>query len=161
MTSGNSLTTIGNCMCNSLLHRICYFGLARQLNLKVPPFKAVSSLMTYGDDCADSVRPGFDWFNHTNRQEYFAKHNIVYTMAVKDQDSVPFINIYELSFLKRTPRYDEELDAVLGSLPSLNCQPTRVRPSIWIMPWLRGFFTDVKFTTLGAPLHSRSWRITI
>jgi hypothetical protein len=116
MTSGNSLTTIGNCMCNSLLHRICYFGLARQLNLKVPPFKAVSSLMTYGDDCADSVRPGFDWFNHTNRQEYFAKHNIVYTMAVKDQDSVPFINIYELSFLKRTPRYDEELDAVLGPL---------------------------------------------
>lgn len=116
MTSGNSLTTIGNCMCNSLLHRICYFGLAKKLNIEVPPFKTVSSLMTYGDDCADSVRPGFDWFNHTNRQEFFAKHNIVYTMAVKDQDSVPFINIYELSFLKRTPRYDEEMDAVLGPL---------------------------------------------
>jgi len=116
MTSGNSLTTIGNCTCNSLLHRIVFFGLARRMQIKVPMFKSVCSLMTYGDDCADSVRPGFDWFNHTNRQDFFAEYGITYTMAVKDKSSVPFINICELSFLKRTPRYDEELDMILGPL---------------------------------------------
>jgi len=100
VTSGNSLTTIINCICNSLLHRMCYFGLAQRFHLTVPPFKIVCSLLTYGDDCADSVRPGFDWFGHTNRQMFFEDFGIVYTMAEKDQVSRPFISLSELSFFK-------------------------------------------------------------
>jgi hypothetical protein len=116
MTSGNTLTTLGNCMNNSLLHRIAYYGLAEHYGLEVPPFHEVCSLVTYGDDCADSVRHGYDWFNHTNRQWFFAKYDIVYTMAIKDQDSVPFINIKDLSFLKRTPRFEDDVGVYLAPL---------------------------------------------
>lgn len=116
VTSGNSLTTILNCICNSLLHRMCYFGLAQKLNMQCPPFKVVCSLMTYGDDCADSVRPGYDWFGHTNRQTFFADFNIIYTMAEKDQESRPFISLDELSFLKRRPKYNEDTELLMAPL---------------------------------------------
>jgi hypothetical protein len=116
VTSGNSLTTILNCICNSLLHRMCYFGLAQRLNMQCPPFKVVCSLMTYGDDCADSVRPGYDWFGHTNRQSFFSDFNIIYTMAEKDQESRPFITLDELSFLKRRPKYNEDTELLMAPL---------------------------------------------
>lgn len=116
VTSGNSLTTILNCICNSLLHRICYYGLGIKLRTNTPPFKHVCSLMTYGDDCADSVRPGYDWFCHTNRQAFFADFNIVYTMAEKDQESVPFITLGELSFLKRRPKYNPDTGLLMAPL---------------------------------------------
>lgn len=116
VTSGNSLTTIINCICNSLLHRMCYFGLAQRLSLQPPPFKVVCSLLTYGDDCADSVRPGFDWFGHTNRQIFFGDFNIIYTMAEKDQESRPFITLRELSFLKRRPQYNPDTELMMAPL---------------------------------------------
>nr|ULF99985.1 MAG: hypothetical protein [Marnaviridae sp.] len=116
VTSGNSLTTILNCICNSLLHRICYFGLSNKLRIVAPPFKYVCSLMTYGDDCADSVRPGFDWFSHTNRQAFFEDFNIIYTMAEKDQASVPFITLGELSFLKRRPKFNPDTGLLMAPL---------------------------------------------
>nr|ULF99998.1 MAG: hypothetical protein [Marnaviridae sp.] len=116
VTSGNSLTTIINCICNSLLHRMCYYGLAQRLGLVAPPFKSVCSLLTYGDDCADSVRPGFDWFGHTNRQIFFGDFNIIYTMAEKDQVSRPFITLQELSFLKRRPQYNSDTDLMMAPL---------------------------------------------
>jgi len=95
---------------------MCYFGLAQRFKIEVPPFKIVCSLLTYGDDCADSVRPGFDWFGHTNRQTFFNDFNIIYTMAEKDQESRPFISLNELSFLKRKPVYNSDTDLMMAPL---------------------------------------------
>jgi hypothetical protein len=58
-------------------------------------------LFTYGDDntCGVSKEAGF--FNHTAIQAEMAKIGVEYTMADKESESVPYIHIDEVSFLKR------------------------------------------------------------
>jgi hypothetical protein len=48
------------------------------------------------------------WFNHTAIVDQLAKWDVVYTMADKDAESVPYIPFSDVSFLKRTWRFDEE-----------------------------------------------------
>jgi hypothetical protein len=68
------------------------------------------SLMTYGDDNIMGVSNDVPWFHHTNIQAEFAKMGITYTMADKEAESVPYINIADASFLKRSWRWDEEIE---------------------------------------------------
>jgi len=110
--SGQSLTSFINSLVNSLYHRCCYFTMFPTTTV---PFKDVVSLMTYGDDCAMSVRVGFD-MNHTYMQSIFNAHGLVYTMAEKGDSSVPFINIDQLSFLKRKPVYNSNLGLYMAAL---------------------------------------------
>lgn len=104
--SGHPLTVIINCIVNSLYMRYCY--------LKLNPAKECSSfqlfvhLITYGDDNAMNVSPRIPWFNHTTIQKCLAEHGITYTMADKDAASVPYIPFSQVSFLKRTWRWDNE-----------------------------------------------------
>lgn len=65
--------------------------------------------MTYGDDNVMGVSKNAEWFNHTAIQKVLADHGITYTMADKTSASVPFIHINDVSFLKRTWRYDEDM----------------------------------------------------
>lgn len=57
-----------------------------------------------------------DWFDHTVLQDTLATMGITYTMADKEAKSVPFINISEASFLKRTWRWDADVQAYLCPL---------------------------------------------
>jgi hypothetical protein len=66
------------------------------------------SLLTYGDDNIMSVSKSADWFNHTAIAYAFNEMGIEYTMADKEAESVPFIDIKDASFLKRTWRFDED-----------------------------------------------------
>jgi hypothetical protein len=72
--------------------------------------------MTYGDDNIMSVHKRCDWFNHTTISEKFAEIDVVYTMADKEAESIPFIHIDEASFLKRKWRYDEDMKCMLAPL---------------------------------------------
>jgi hypothetical protein len=67
------------------------------------------ALQTYGDDNVFGVKQGCEWFNHTSVASVLANIGIVYTMADKDAESVPYIHIDEVSFLKRVWRFDEDL----------------------------------------------------
>lgn len=107
--SGHPLTTIINSMVNSLYMRYVYYVIAKGWWTRPPAFGDVVSLMTYGDDNAMSVKRGFNDFNHTRIAEELAKCGIKYTMADKEAKSVPYIGIDKLSFLKHTPRYDDEM----------------------------------------------------
>jgi len=82
----------------------------------VSTFKKNVNLMTYGDDNIMSVSRECDWFNHSSISETFATLNIVYTMADKESESVPFINIEDASFLKRTWRMDDRLGCYVAPL---------------------------------------------
>ncbi|APG78553.1 hypothetical protein 1 [Wenzhou picorna-like virus 17] len=92
--SGHVLTTIINCIVNSLLHRLAYYThFTREFNLVV-------NLLTYGDDCAYGVHKSVD-FSHTIAQIAFVGLGYKYTMADKQSQSRPFIHISQGTFLKR------------------------------------------------------------
>lgn len=106
--SGHPLTVIINGLANSLYMRYCYISLNPKQ--EVQTFKTNVNLMTYGDDNAMGVSPNTPWFNHTSIQKVLADVDIVYTMADKEAQSVPFIHINDVSFLKRIWRYESELN---------------------------------------------------
>jgi hypothetical protein len=105
--SGHSLTVVINGLNNCLYMRMAYNGLKPTMWKK--PFKECVALMTYGDDNVMSVSEECDWFNHTAIQKWFGGYGITYTMAEKDEESVPFIHIDDATFLKRRWVWDEEL----------------------------------------------------
>lgn len=77
-------------------------------------FEHVRSVF-YGDDNVLAVR-GAEWFNHTAIARQLASHNITYTMAEKERESVPFIPLSECTFLKRSWRFDDEMGHYMGAL---------------------------------------------
>jgi hypothetical protein len=88
--------------------RYCYFQLNPEKTAVT--FQDNVKLMTYGDDNIMGVSKNAEWFNHTAIQKVLGDIGITYTMAEKEAESVPFISIWEASFLKRTWRFEEDLD---------------------------------------------------
>jgi hypothetical protein len=62
------------------------------------------------------VREGCDWYNHTTISKRFSELGIEYTMADKEAESVPYIQIKDASFLKRTWRFDKEIGCHVAPL---------------------------------------------
>lgn len=112
--SGGPLTVIINCIANSIYMRMAYSVLSP--NKSPRSFRNHVALATYGDDNGMGVKRGIDWFNHTNIQSALAKWGVVYTMADKHAESVPFLDISDISFLKRKWRWDEDVGAYLCPL---------------------------------------------
>lgn len=103
--SGHSLTTIVNGLVNSLYMRYTYLKLNPEH--EVDSFRENVRLFTYGDDMICGVSDNAPWFNHTTIQQTLAGVDITYTMADKMAVSVPYIDIAEATFLKRTWRFEE------------------------------------------------------
>ncbi len=103
--SGHPLTVIVNCIVNSLILRYVWMVKGNAIE----DFQKYVALMTYGDDNILGVSPEISNYNHTVLVEEFAKLGIKYTMADKDAESVPFLDIKDTSFLKRTWVYESEL----------------------------------------------------
>jgi hypothetical protein len=112
--SGHPLTVIINSLVNSLYIRYCYLILNPKQEVR--SFQANVNLMTYGDDNIMGVSKTIPWFNHTNIVEALASFGIVYTMADKEAESIPYINIKDASFLKRTWVYSPVLENYLCPL---------------------------------------------
>jgi hypothetical protein len=95
-SSGHPLTVIINSIANSLYVRLAYY----RMEFPLEKFRENVRLMTLGDD--NIMGSNHDGFNHTSIASTLAKMGIPYTMADKDSVSVPFINIKESDFLKRS-----------------------------------------------------------
>ncbi len=115
--SGHPLTVIINSLVNSIYVRYVYVISHPNFNScgdsfddLLKDFDKDVRLMTYGDDNIMNVHPDNDWFNHTVMQKAFASVGIEYTMAEKEAESVPFINIFDASFLKRKWVLDIDLE---------------------------------------------------
>jgi hypothetical protein len=89
--------------------RYCYKVLNPSNEVK--SFKSNVKLLTYGDDNSFGVSRFVDWFNHTAIQRVLKDIGVGYTMADKEAESVPFINIKDISFLKRKWVWSDDLDA--------------------------------------------------
>jgi hypothetical protein len=107
-SSGHGLTVIINGLVNSLYMRYTYYVLNPAK--EVASFKKNVALLTYGDDNVLGVSKRVPWYNHTTIRDELAKHSIVYTMPDKTSESVPYVDISTVSFLKRYWVYMSELD---------------------------------------------------
>ena len=112
--SGHPLTVIINSVVNALYMRYCFIVLSEDKQCTL--FKKFVSLMTYGDDNVMGVCKSIPWFNHTAIVEVLKSIGVEYTMADKESKSVPYININDVSFLKRSWRWDEDVKAYLCPL---------------------------------------------
>lgn len=112
--SGHPLTVIINSIANSLYMRYAFYVLSP--NKSCVDFKKFVSLITYGDDNCMGVSEACPWFNHTAIQKVFGDVGIEYTMADKSAESVPYLHFSEISFLKRSWRWDDDVGAYLCPL---------------------------------------------
>lgn len=112
--SGHPLTVIINSLVNSLYMRYCY--LTMNPDKEIDSFKKNVNLITYGDDNAMGISKDIPWFHHTSIQTALKEIGITYTMADKEAESIPYINIKDTSFLKRSWKYDDNVGAQLCPL---------------------------------------------
>lgn len=113
--SGHPLTVIVNSLVNSLYMRYAYC-LANPKQRTCTDFKTNVHLFTYGDDNIMGVSKSIPWFNHCVIQEKMETIGVEYTMADKESESVPYINLENTSFLKRSWRWEEELQSYVCPL---------------------------------------------
>nr|UUW20911.1 MAG: RNA-dependent RNA polymerase [Xiaogan marna-like virus 1] len=126
--SGHPLTVIINCLVNALYMRYCFVNLApKEFETGIHQtgdrtydiarnFKKFVALLTYGDDNTMGVSRETPWFCHTSIQRVLATIGVEYTMADKESESVPYIHIRDVSYLKRRWRWDEDIQAVVCPL---------------------------------------------
>jgi hypoxanthine-guanine phosphoribosyltransferase len=112
--SGHPLTVIINGLVNSLYLRYVYYHL--NPDHVVNTFRANVRLFTYGDDNIMGVSICAPWFNHSAIASVLDTCGIVYTMADKESKSVPYINMKDATFLKRSWSYDKDVGAYLAPL---------------------------------------------
>jgi hypothetical protein len=112
--SGHPLTVTKNGTCNSLYMRLVWYY-AKPEGVSMSDFDKYVTLMTYGDDNILNVHSDVDYFDHTVIANVLATHDVVYTMADKESVSVPFINIDQIDFLKRSFVVDDDLDGFVRS----------------------------------------------
>lgn len=101
--SGHSLTICLNSVDNSLIMRYAFYKIFE--NKYENEFAQHIVLFTNGDDNIMTVSPEIEGFNHTSVQAALAEDGIVYTMAEKEAESVPFIPLSDTSYLKRRFKY--------------------------------------------------------
>nr|WKV34141.1 MAG: RNA-dependent RNA polymerase [Riboviria sp.] len=110
--SGHPLTVIINSLVNSLYVRYAWSLKGNDLK----QFKSHVALMTYGDDNIMGISRKIKNFDHTVLQTELAKIGVVYTMADKEAESVPFLHIEETSFLKRRWVYNADVGSHVAQL---------------------------------------------
>jgi hypothetical protein len=116
--SGHPGTVFINNLAGSLYMRVAYY----EIYGKKPPgdFCDNIKLICYGDDNIMTVSDKASKFHHTNIQKALAPFGVRYTMADKEAESVPYINLEDATFLKRGFRFDDEVGAYMAPLAELS-----------------------------------------
>lgn len=112
--SGQNLTVYINSIVNSLLLRCAYYKIYE--GRRVPKFKEIASMMTYGDDVKGSIRKGYDEYNHISYAQFLRERDMVFTMPDKESTPVCYMKDEDADFLKRKNVYSEELSQWMGAL---------------------------------------------
>lgn len=110
--SGHQMTTILNCILDKAYIMYAYHATFGQ----VEDFFEHVRITTLGDDHVFTVSDERRELNHTQVQKVLKELGLDYTMAEKDADSVPFIELKDAPFLKRKFVYSPELQSVVGPI---------------------------------------------
>jgi hypothetical protein len=110
--SGHQLTTIFNCIVN-VLYLMYSYG---KCGYPVSEFFHYVVAIVLGDDHVACVSPERPLFTHTHIKSVMLGLGVDYTMADKESESIPYISLYDASFLKRNFRYDVGLGVHVGPL---------------------------------------------
>jgi hypothetical protein len=95
--SGVPVTTIINCIAQSLMFRVAFSSLYGENY----PFRTAVFLRTFGDDDIQGVHKGFERYNHISIRDFFSTRGIIYTMPDKESEATAFMEIWSVDFLKR------------------------------------------------------------
>lgn len=112
LPSGHPMTIIINCMYNHLAFRMCWYQIpACQGKI----FDKHVQLYVVGDDNIFSVHPQYrDVFNELALPALMGSIGLTYTTELKGSATIPFRNLEEVSFLKRTFRWETQLACYVG-----------------------------------------------
>lgn len=100
--SGHPLTTVVNSIVNILYIMMAAKTIEAELGVRhidYDNFFDYVKILTFGDD--NIMTSSIDYINHTNISGALGRYGVVYTMAEKDKESIPFIHLTEATFLKR------------------------------------------------------------
>nr|ULF99988.1 MAG: hypothetical protein [Marnaviridae sp.] len=109
--SGHSVTTVLNCLIN-IIYQMYSFS---QDYVTEDYFEKVNSVVL-GDDNWMNVSEKAPKFTHTRMQEVMDSIGVGYTMADKEQASVPYIPLSEVTFLKRSVVFSQEIGQYVAPL---------------------------------------------
>lgn len=109
--SGHGLTTPENCFCCILylMYAFCHYYDIKEFFDNVEVF-------SLGDDHVGGVSDKCPDFNHCSIKHVLTSIGVGYTMAEKEREVIPYIDISEVTFLKRTFRYHESLGMICAPL---------------------------------------------
>lgn len=118
LASGHFLTAIFNSLINRMYTAGWYYRQMLKLG-RVPQiyefFNDVTDFV-YGDDKLNSIRRHHDLLNAITMREYFESLGLGFTDSMKNPIENEFQDITEVSFLKRTFRYHDELGKIVCPL---------------------------------------------
>ena len=80
----------------------------------ISTFQDVNNFFCYGDDNENST--DMQWFNFSAIKQAFMDMGIKYTPPSKDDTEYEHMEIEEIDFLKRSYRYDPDLEAIVAPL---------------------------------------------
>lgn len=112
--SGHPLTVIINCLVGILYVMYAYFEC--NPSKSVDDFWEHVRLMTYGDDNGMSVSDSVPWFNHMSIAKELGEIGVIYTTPTKEAITEPYMRREDISFLKRTWRFDADLGRYVAPL---------------------------------------------
>lgn len=116
-TSGNNMTVIINSIVGSIYLRL---GLFHALP-EVTNSRDVCAALTYGDDFTGSIKPVYrKRFNFMVYQHFLALHGVKITLPDKSTDSVEFLKIEDVDFLKRKSKFIPEIGHKIGCLDEMS-----------------------------------------
>lgn len=115
-TSGNAMTSFINSFGNSGMSRYIFIQIGRKYSVDIALYRTHVRSVNYGDDNLFHVDPSIDWFNMETISQEFKKIGITYTPAQKDNEITPFIDVSEVTFLKRRFVWSSKINAFLAPL---------------------------------------------
>lgn len=122
MPSGNPMTTIMNSIFGLVAFRLCWLKCTKDMwptaSLSLRAFNNNVNLVMYGDDNILGIsEESISYFNQKTMIKAFPAFGLKYTSDVKEDKNPPaFRSITEVSFLKRSFRYEEALGGYVAPL---------------------------------------------
>jgi hypothetical protein len=151
--SGQPLTTLLNCVANLLLHIYC--ALRVKPNLSPSEYVSFVNPATFGDDGFTGVAGNL--FDAHDMQRCMAELGYGYTDALKRTEFPKYETLESATFLKRTFRFDDDIQAMVAPLDfsSIAKQLTWIRTSSALM-WSEQEKDALYRVSLELALHGRS-----